>query len=530
MSYFRAITQDVKASTVNSSTTPLTAKGTYTFTISSATAAVGDTYTNNSITYTVFASIAGETSIIMYGSGAPTASGNLVRATGSGTNPIVFSAATKSDEFIGTSESTLGVVGLQVSLYTGRNCTVYVEQSPNGTNWDISDIYSYRYQSHPNFGKTIQAVNSYFRVRVQNEYITGGTGAFRLQSCLCPIVESVPRSLSEEGNLKVGVYEIEDEVGNKVKISPNGALKVCKVVRLVGSTFAGTTIDASFWVLAAAANGSGVQTGGQYELRTITAPATSSPNGSATLQSQRTGRYINGVPNLCGIQADYGGVGVNNNTKRWGCFTGTLGSPTDGVMFELINQVPTLATYNGGVANRISNGSFNGQYGTTLDTIPSGVQTFEIIFNNRYVYFYFNNMLVHKIEAVSAPWSSTLSLPLRAENYNTDSSTTDTSLKIRSFVLMRLGEAESKSQWKYTHGALSAANGILKRSGGTLHSIVNGNNKGTMSIYDAISATNPIAIIDLTTVLGTQVFNLDFYTGLTIVQTDAASDTTVIFE
>jgi hypothetical protein len=34
--------------------------------------------------------------------------------------------------FTGTSTSTLGVVGLQVSLKTDQNCTVYVDQSPDG--------------------------------------------------------------------------------------------------------------------------------------------------------------------------------------------------------------------------------------------------------------------------------------------------------------------------------------------------------------------------------------------------------------
>ena len=63
---------------------------------------------------------------------------------------------------------------------------------------------------------------------------------------MCPIVEALPRSLSEEGNLKVGVYEIEDKVGNKVGITPTHELRVATHIRLVGSNF-GTVFDTNFW-------------------------------------------------------------------------------------------------------------------------------------------------------------------------------------------------------------------------------------------------------------------------------------------
>jgi hypothetical protein len=539
MSFWKAITQDVKTSTVNSSTTTLQAKGTVWFTVPNTTnATIGATYTNNGKTFTVLETLAPTGTILKTsGTGSPSISpGTLTYASGTGDATIAYSVETNVSQFTGTAESTLGVAGIQVSLYCTTNCSVYVEQSPNGINWDISDLYNYKYVTHPNFGKTIQAINSYFRVRVQNESYTITSGSFRLQSCLCPIVETLPRSLSEEGLLMVEVAEIEDRYGNKAKISPNGASKTCRVVRLVGASFGGTTIDSSFWSLAASANGSGNQTGGQYELRTITPPSTSSPNGAASLQSQRTARYINGCPNFCRIQADYGGVGVANNTKRWGCFTGTAGSPTNGAMFELINMVPSIATYNGGSAERVNNGSFNGEYGSTLDTIPSGVQTFEIIYNNRYVNFIFNDQIVHKVEAVSAPWSSILSFPCRAENYNTGNSTTDTSLKIRSFVIYRFGESYSRPQWSNRSGT-SSGNIILKRGAGTLQKIIiNSWSDGCVcSVYDSLTNTNPIGIIAPTsgqqgaTVSFSMLYDLDFYTGLTY-STTGTIDVTFIFE
>lgn len=70
--------------------------GTLKFTVTSATAAAGDTYTNNGQTFTVGYTIAGSTTLYAKpaSSGLPAASGNLVRTSGSGTDPIVFSAYT----------------------------------------------------------------------------------------------------------------------------------------------------------------------------------------------------------------------------------------------------------------------------------------------------------------------------------------------------------------------------------------------------------------------------------------------------
>ena len=67
----------------------------FTFTVTAATATKGNTYTNNSSTFTVLETISGGTTLKCKrttGTNNPDASGNLARATGAGTNPIVFSA------------------------------------------------------------------------------------------------------------------------------------------------------------------------------------------------------------------------------------------------------------------------------------------------------------------------------------------------------------------------------------------------------------------------------------------------------
>ncbi len=62
----------------------------YSFTINTGTAVVNDTYTNNSITYTVFESVTSSRSVVMTGSGPPTSSGTLTRTSGTGDATLTF--------------------------------------------------------------------------------------------------------------------------------------------------------------------------------------------------------------------------------------------------------------------------------------------------------------------------------------------------------------------------------------------------------------------------------------------------------
>ena len=76
--------------------------GTYGFTVTSANATAGATYTNNGQTFTVVATIAASTSLSTTGTGSPAASGTLTKATGTGDATITFSA------FSGTNNVAVG--------------------------------------------------------------------------------------------------------------------------------------------------------------------------------------------------------------------------------------------------------------------------------------------------------------------------------------------------------------------------------------------------------------------------------------
>ena len=68
----------------------------YTFTVTSANATVGATYSNNSQTFTVTSTIVAGTTLVCTGTGAPSASGTLTLVSGTGDATIAFSAFTQS--------------------------------------------------------------------------------------------------------------------------------------------------------------------------------------------------------------------------------------------------------------------------------------------------------------------------------------------------------------------------------------------------------------------------------------------------
>lgn len=198
--------------------------------------------------------------------------------------------------FTGGRDSTLGVAGLQVNIKSDQNCTVCVQQSNDGTNWDFCDTFTY-YHYYGGESRTVQATASYWRVVVTN-IGTAATTYFRLQSVLCPVVEALPRSLTDSGSLKVSVEEMLDNTfGQSCSGSPMGVLRTVDSVRLVGATFVGDTLDTSFWRTTVVASGAVTQTGGEATLTTG-----ETANGSVILNSQRRGRY----------------VGANSNYYPWG--------------------------------------------------------------------------------------------------------------------------------------------------------------------------------------------------------------------
>lgn len=84
----------------------------------------------------------------------------------------------------------------------------------------------------------------------------------------------------------------------------------------------------------------------------------------------------------------------------------------------------------------------------------------------------------------------------------------------------------------YTYKNLAAnATTVIRTGKGVLHSITinkKGGSANVCTVYDALTATNPIATIDTTVDYGTLLYDVQFNTGLTVVMgTGTAADITV---
>jgi hypothetical protein len=429
-----------------------------------------------------------------------------------------------SASFVGTSTATSGYNAIRVSLKTDQNSTLYIEQSSDNTNWDITDTYMY-HTSVGLFGGVGQVISPYYRVCVKNTGVSNQT-YLRLQSSLCPVEESLPRSLDSNGNLKVGVREIVDNYSFSVENTATGEMRTVVPYRLIGSSFSGSTLDSNYWV-------SGSGTGSiSVSSAQMTLSTGSSTNGGINVQSLRTARYVGGASLRTRIVMRLPDTGTNLNVRRWGSF-----NLSDGAFFELSGSSLSVVTRKTGVDTPVLNNNFNGQLGAAI-SVPTTVQTWEIYWTNSKVWFILNDEILHVLSASSTTWSDTMSHPLRFENNNNASASNVVAMNVRTATTYRLGNALTQPTSSYTSG--TNAGKLLKVGGGNLVSAIIGSQATTsvVTLYDGINTSGSV-IFSYTYTQGAQAnnqpFNLDFkglpfFTGLFLVIGTANSNVLVIYE
>lgn len=388
--------------------------------------------------------------------------------------------------FLGGAESTLGVAGIQVSLFTDQNCLIYVDQSPDNTpHWDITD--SYQYYANTSFGMTVQAINSYVRVRIVNQNATTATTSFRLQTCLCPIVEAVPRSLNSRGNLKTAIQSIEDNYGFEVENTPTGEMRVVTPVRLVGATFEGTTVDNNFWTVPTPAASATVT-----QANTIITLATGgTANGACQLHSVRRARFGEVAALQVRIVAKLS-TGVTSNKRRWGVGYGaTMPTITEGAYFYLNETTFGVGILTGGVETPINSGSFNGVLGTGY-TPSLNYEIYEIYYSGVACYFVIDDKILHSIPLITTPLTATLNHYLYTDNVNSNGIISNNTLSMRIAAIRRLGTLLSQQTNKYQSGTTTGV--ICKRAAGNLNQlIISGITNGSIiTLYDGTSTGGTI--------------------------------------
>jgi hypothetical protein len=427
--------------------------------------------------------------------------------------------------------STLGVNAIQVNIAASQNCTVYVDQSEDGTNWDISDPFVYIATPGgvaAGDSWTVQATASCVQVRVKNEGAIATTFC-RVQTALCPMAVPTSRAVSDQGNLPVGVYEFESDFLVPQVISPMGAAKTTDLERISGQAFSGAvaTPDASYWTVTAPSGGTAVVGGGQVALSTGTTSAS-----VVTIASVSIARYVAAYSNTFRGVVHCPAI-TGANTRQWGA-----ANVTDGFFFEQDSALGlSVVCRKGGLdTNKVTTGAFNGNLGAAF-ALGTNVHTYEIFWTSTTAWFKIDGKLLHRFSGTTAPLVGSLHLPILLRNAN-GANTNNNVLNVRSASISRLGKLET--QPRYTNISTPATT-TLKTSPGTLHRIIvnNAPNTGspTVTIYDNTSASAPVVgtlsvkwPASQSLPVSLDYGSTPFFNGLTVVTSASGIDITVVYE
>ena len=445
----------------------------------------------------------------------------LADANNSSTDNLVVGDAYT---FTGVGTSTLGVVGLQWSLKTDKNCTVYIEQSDEqAANWDLCATYDY-YYSKGGAGGTVQALKSYWRIRV---VATETTGYFRLTGVLCPIAEPLPKQLSNSGNLQcVTSLRGNENYGRHVWVNPTNELNSSPVYRLIGTAFDddgdGGDVDSNFWTAAITNAGSVVQDGGIVTLNTNT-----TAGGTAKLTSAREARFVAGSAQLF-VGAFASSAPAAGNTRRIGPY-----STTDGAFAQLAGSIFSLGTRKDSSDTLINSGSFNGNLGADFTPAADTYYKLTIELTPLSVDWYTNGKLLH--HKAGANWSDTLTLPVTMENNNVAVDTENTFKSVGCYIA-RQGELVTNPT-SYYHALGTEAGATLKYGAGTLRGIIVSNcvKLAVITLSDSTTAITPTIwtftsgkLFELPTMI--DFFGLPFSNGLRLYVTAENACVTVVYE
>lgn len=263
-------------------------------------------------------------------------------------------------------------------------------------------------------------------------------------------------------------------LGKTVEITPMNQMRTADTFRLVGTTFIDgtyTPVDKNFWSTTTVTTASTSQAYGEAVMNTGT-----TANASTSLFSVRKARYVAGAANVYRAQIRLGDTGTTNNLRRWGAF-----STTDGAFFQLSTTTLSVCTRRASVDSCTDQTSWNGTNTFTMDT---NINTYEIYYTNKNVWFVINDVMVHKHTATTQTWTSTINLGTRNENGNYNGGTSNVFLYVLVSSISHMGPLKTNPIY---YNTATAGTYVLKVGAGYLHGItINspGGTGDTITIYD----------------------------------------------
>jgi len=317
--------------------------------------------------------------------------------------------------------------------------------------------------------------------------------------------------------------QLKDAIGNIGNNTPLQEVRIAEVTRVVGSQFAGATIDTNFWTSTVANSATITQAANEITLTSGTNSA-----ASAQLHTVHRARIIAGLSQQWrgGIQVN--NIGIASNVRRWGIAWGaTMPTITDGAFFQLNGTTFQIVTRKGSSDTAVSSGAFNGDVSSY--TMTTSAATYEIYYTQTQVVFVINGVKIHTVSASSTTWTNEANCHCYMSNINSGN-TTSVTIEARFSTIRRFGKENSSPVYAHTTTATTT---ILKYGMGYLHNIVANNpTNNSITIYDNTAGSGAvIAVINpgSSATPFTLDYHVPFQTGLTIV-TAGTPDLTIVYE
>jgi hypothetical protein len=303
-------------------------------------------------------------------------------------------------------------------------------------------------------------------------------------------------------------------------------MAVVEPTRLVGTDFGGIVKDTNFWVEAASGGGGAGTNGSVAQAGQMVLSSGTKTDGYAEYKTSRLARYVSGSPNFFRAVVRLPDAGQATNIRRWGAFTTALRVPQNGCWFQINGTTMGIAYVKNGGDPTVVTAT---DVAITKDT---NAHTYEIWWTNSKIWYFIDDVLVHTVNAATAPWSYMGPFNASLQNINSGN-TTSVDLECRVASIYRFGQMLTSPTYKnITTGTTT----VCKYSAGMLHAIsVNSPTAQaqTAIVYDNTSALAPtIGTFELKNGMGSYSFGpngIHFSNGLTVV-TSATCDITVVYE
>jgi len=351
-----------------------------------------------------------------------------------------------------------------------------------------------------------------------------------------PATSAKQDTLLTELQLKADLTEFQpvklydSQIAKYSKIDPMRQMAVVEPVRLVGTSFTGTTKDTNFWEelagggIGAGTNGSVAQAG------QITLSSGTKTDAYTEYKSIRRARYVTGSANFFRSVIRLPDAGQATNIRRWGAFTTATRVPTDGAWFQLNGTDLGIAYVKNGGAPTVVTAT---DIALTKDT---NAHAYEIWWTNSKIWFFVDDVLKHTVSATTAPWSYMGAFNTTLQNINSGN-ITSVDLECRAASIYRFGHIATSPTFKnITTGGGYPLTTVCKYGAGVLMAIsVNSPTatSNTAIVYNNTSAAAPIiGTFEMKNGMGSYEFGdngIPFDTGLTVV-TSSACDITVVYE